>query len=225
MWPGNLKEGGLENRKRYVVDRAFQQRIALHLTLIVLSLPVVMAAGLFVAWGYVSILNPGIAEAPLSVGLLGKIVVQAWWLVILLSVVFIVLSFGLIFFYTNRIAGPIYRFRHVLDNLAEGKIHIQVKLREGDSFENLSTTILRANATLASAFAELKTAAALLAERSQSSTDDQLKTAVTRISRVLDRYQVIAGTEGPVSQQESINEGETEGKAENETETESSSSS
>src|SRR4030067_440847 len=78
------------------------------------------------------------------------------------------LAFGSILYYTHRIAGPVYRFRQLFDELAAGKVGAQVKLRKGDSFENLAESVSRASATLAGSIVELKTAAAALSRKADS---------------------------------------------------------
>ena len=176
-------------RAQHVVDRVFQQRLALGLTIIVLLVLGVVLLGLTVAVTYAVSYNPRMVEAPLTLGLVGQAVKEMWWLVVVLAAMCLTLSYGIIYFYSHRIAGPVYRLRRVLDDLAEGKIHTRVQLRQGDSFENLAASVLRSNATLASSITELKSAAAGLSNKAKSQADH--KKRISSIQRVLDRFQVV----------------------------------
>lgn len=176
-------------RAQYVVDRVFQQRLATVLTIMALLIVGVLLLGLTVAVTYAVSFNPRMVEAPLTLGLVGQAMQEMWWLVLVLTVMCLALSYSIIYFYSHRIAGPVYRLRHVLDDLAEGKIHTQVQLRQGDCFENLAASVLRANATLASSITELKSDAASLAKKAKSQADR--KDRISGMQQVLDRFQVV----------------------------------
>jgi hypothetical protein len=181
----------LEKRAQYVVDRVFQQRLAMSLMVIVSLVLAVLLLGFCIAVAYALILSPGMADMPLTLGLVGQLLRQLWWLLLVLAAVCLALSYGIIFYYTHRIAGPVYRFRRLFDELAEGRVHTQVQLRKGDSFENLAGSVLRANATLASSIAELKTAVAALSKKGKAPGDRDLKKQIAVIKHVLDRYHVV----------------------------------
>lgn len=172
-----------------MVDRAFQQRLALELTLIVLMGMVVLLLGLAVAVAFAVSFNPRLAGAPLTPGLVGQTMIDMWWLVLVLTAMCLGLSYSVIYYYSHRIAGPVYRLRRVLDDLAEGKIHTRVQLRHGDCFENLAASVLRSNATLASSINELKSAAAGLSKKGKSQADR--KKQLGSIQHVLDRFEVM----------------------------------
>ena len=181
----------MTKRTQYIVDRIFQQRVAMNLMAIVLFLPIVLMANFYLVGLYVMSQNLEIADFPRDWGLVGLMLQHQWWMTILFVVACVVFSFGLIFYYTHRIAGPVYRFRLLFDELAEGKVGAQVHLREGDCFENLAASVSRANATLASSIAELKTATAALSRKADSLGDQELGKQVAAINRVLDRYKVV----------------------------------
>ena len=178
-------------RTQYIVDRIFQQRVAMNLMAIVLFLPVVLMANFYLVGIYAMTQNPEIAGLPRDWGLVGQMLRDQWWLIIFFVVACVGFSFGLIFYYTHRIAGPVYRFRLLFDELAEGKVGAQVHLREGDCFENLAASISRANATLASSIGELKSATAVLSQKADSLGNRELGEQIATINRVLDRYKVV----------------------------------
>lgn len=51
---------------------------------------------------------------------------------VLFITIFAIAIFGI--FFLHRIAGPVYRFRHILRKLSNGEIPSEVRLREGDYF-------------------------------------------------------------------------------------------
>ena len=185
------EEERLIKRTQYIVDRIFQQRVAINLMAIVLFLPVVLMANFYLVGIYAMTQNPEIAGLPRDWGLVGQMLRDQWWLIIFFVVACVSFSFGLIFYYTHRIAGPVYRFRLLFDELAEGKVGAQVHLREGDCFENLAASISRANATLASSIGELKNATAALSRKADSLGNRELGEQIAAINRVLDRYKVV----------------------------------
>ena len=182
----------MNNRTQYVVDRTFQQRVALNLSVIVLFLPVVFLVNFYLAGMYALSHNPGTGNTPHDWGLVGDIVENQWMLIVAFVTVSLGIAFGLIFFYTHRIAGPIYRFRRLFDDVSEGRVGAQVHLRKGDCFENLASSVSRANATLAQSVSDLKTATAALTQKAESLNDPELREQIRVLQRVLDRYQVVS---------------------------------
>jgi methyl-accepting chemotaxis protein len=181
----------LTKRTQYIVDRTFQQRVAMSLMLIVLFLPAALLANIYFVGMYAMTHNLGIPDLPRDWGLVGQLLKYDWWLILFFAAVCVVFSFGLVLYYTHRIAGPVYRFRRLFDELAEGKVGGQTQLRKGDCFENLAASVSRANATLVSSISELKSAAAALSRKADSLGDRELGEQVARINRVLERYQVV----------------------------------
>ena len=178
-------------RTKYLVDRTFQQRLAMDLMVIVLLVPVVLWANFYIIGMYALSQNPNIGELPRGWGMVGLLLQQQWWLILLFVGVSFGLAFGFILYYTHRIAGPVYRFRQFFDELAAGKVGAQVKLRKGDSFENLAESVSRASATLAGSIVELKTAAAALSRKADSLGDRELGEQVAAFNLVLERYSVV----------------------------------
>jgi len=176
-------------RRQHVVDRAFQARVATSMTIIAALVPLVLILGSYVTWTLAVVNNPALANEPLGWPLLGQIVVKQWWLVLLFLVTFVAFVFALIFYNTHTIAGPVYRFRWLLDELSEGRIHTHVRLRRGDYFENLASSLVRANSTLASTLDRAREATDAAAAASRDS-DREVQIQVIRTA--LERYRVIA---------------------------------
>lgn len=180
----------MKKRTQFVVDRSFQQRVAMDLMVIVLLVPVILWANFYIVGMYTLSQNPEIAYLPRDWGVVGLLLKQQWWLIILFIAISFGLSFGFILYYTHRIAGPVYRFRLLFDGLGAGKLGSQVKLRKGDCFENLAQSVSAASASLAESMTELKTVAATLTQKADSLGDRELGEQVAAINRALDRYSV-----------------------------------
>lgn len=182
----NVKE-----RTQHVVDRAFQMRVAVSLTMIATLVPAVLVIGMYLVWKFAVIQNPDLAELPIGQELFLAALKSHWWIGALCIAAYVAFAFAIVFYYTHRIAGPVYRFRWLFDELAEGRIHTQVQLRQGDSFENLAASMLRAHATLASAVTQLKAAAVAASQQAGAVQNPALSEQLNAIQRILDRYRVV----------------------------------
>lgn len=195
----------MTKRTKIVVDRKFQQQVAVNLMLIVLFLPLVLLANFYAVGTYTMTQNPEIADLPRDWGLVGQMLKYQWWLLLVFVAVSLVFTLGLIFYYTHRIAGPVYRFRRLFDEIAEGKVGAPVQLRKGDCFENLAGSVTRANATLAQSIMDIKTMAAALSKRADALADPELREQVAALNRLLARYEVVREAPAvPVSEPVSV---------------------
>lgn len=164
--------------------------MATSLTAIAMLVPVVLLIGGYLVWTLALVHNPALADLSFGWKLVSDLLKDQWWLILFFVATFLALSFALIFYYTHRIAGPVYRFRWLFDELSEGRIHTRVQLRKGDCFENLASGILRANATLASSITHLKAAAAAAVQEAETLQNGVLREQLTAINRALDRFSV-----------------------------------
>lgn len=194
--PGNQLGGNLKKRSQHIVDRALQMRVAIILTMITVLVPAVLLFAIYLVWRIVVTQNPLLAELPAAWLTVGATLRMHWWVVGLCIAGFVSFTFALVLYYTHRIAGPVYRFRWLFDELAEGRVHTTVQLREGDAFENLAASLLRANATLASAITHLKAAAVAASQEAGSIQNPALNEQINAIQRILDRYRVVVPRPG-----------------------------
>lgn len=81
-------------------------------------------------------------------------------------------SASLSVFVTHRFAGPLYRFRQLVDQMAEGDLSARFKLRKGDDLMDLETAVNRAIESLAATI---------------HGTQRPLKDLTDRLEKVLDR--------------------------------------
>jgi methyl-accepting chemotaxis protein len=74
-------------------------------------------------------------------------------------------SASLSVFVTHRFAGPIYRFKQLVDQMAEGDLSARFKLRKGDDLMELETAVNRAIRSLAETVHETQRPLGDLTER------------------------------------------------------------
>lgn len=176
----------MKNRKQFIVDRALQYRLGGELMIIVLlmlTVPFVYYASFLVESQSV----PGLRSA----GVVGGLLRYHWPSLILFYLAYIGIVCVFVVYYSHRIAGPVHHFRHVLDDMAEGRLGQQVHRRKDDYFEHLGGSINHVAGSLAANLSELKTATTELSELASARGDRDVSDHVAKIRQILDRYTVV----------------------------------
>jgi len=180
----------LIKRRQILIDRTFQHRLAIDLLVIVLVVPAVLWADFYILGQYALSRNPDIGQAS-GWGMIGTLVKQQWFFMLLVFVLNFALVYAFIVYYTHRIAGPVYRFCRTLDDMADGKLAQLVKLREKDYFENVGTSINRLSERLCGAVAELKAEVAALSDRAHAKNTGNLQERIAAMEKILVRFDVL----------------------------------
>jgi len=180
----------LIKRRQILIDRTFQHRLAIDLLVIVLVVPAVLWADFYILGQYALSQNPDIGQAS-GWGMIGTLVKQQWFFMLLVFVLNFALVYAFIVYYTHRIAGPVYRFCRTLDDMADGKLAQLVKLREKDYFENVGTSINRLSERLCGAVAELKAEVATLSDRAHAKNAGNLQERIAAMEKILARFDVL----------------------------------
>lgn len=180
-------------RRRVLIDRTFQLRLATELMLIVLIVPLVIWADFYLLAQYAKTVNVGQSGPSGGLLMMGSLIKTQWWLMILLYLINFALVYFLIVYYSHRIAGPVYRFSIVLNGMTKGKLSERVKLRKNDYFENLGDSINNLSKSFSKTIEDLKETTEKLAGKG----DAEIKELASSMSEILDRYEVRAeaGTE------------------------------
>ncbi len=58
------------------------------------------------------------------------------------------ITFGLSLFFSHFVAGPVYRFQRILDDMKEGKLNMHVQLRKRDEFKEVADAFNQALSSL-----------------------------------------------------------------------------
>lgn len=133
-----IKKGhGMQKRKNYLIKKKFQINF-LSKFLILLLLESILIVGLFM---FISndTLTTGYMDSVLRVERTQEFFLQQFTLLALIVVVAIAMA-GLIVFtlLSHRIAGPLYRFEKVLEQVEAGDLTTKVKLRGTDQIADLA---------------------------------------------------------------------------------------
>ena len=176
-------------RRQILIDRTFQHRLAIDLLVIVLVVPAVLWADFYILGQYALSRNPDIGQTG-GWGLIGTLITQQWFFMLLVFVLNFALVYGFIVYYTHRIAGPVYRFCRTLDDMADGKLAQLVKLREKDYFENVGTSINRLSDRLCGSVAELKAEVATLSDQVHAGNAKDIQERVAAMEKILARFDV-----------------------------------
>jgi methyl-accepting chemotaxis protein len=111
------------------------------------------------------------------------------------------LTFGLTLFFSHFIAGPIYRFQRILEEMKSGKIDMHVKLRRHDEFKEVADAFNQALTSLRVKLREERGAVAAhgdkmlklaetLKQKGASAEAAQLENLVTDLKQLPPRVQI-----------------------------------
>jgi methyl-accepting chemotaxis protein len=75
------------------------------------------------------------------------------------------LTFGMSLFFSHFVAGPIYRFQRVLDDMKTGKLNMHVQLRKRDEFKEVADSFNQALSSLRVKLREERAAVAAQADK------------------------------------------------------------
>ena len=171
-------------RRIILIDTRFQLRLAGAFLLLQLLLTAAFAFGLYVFMD--SELQAGLASAHAAYRTLDQMLFP---LVLVLAgfslAVSTALVTGFVVVLSHRIAGPLYRFRTTLEDLANRKIPAQTRLRPDDQLVELSTSLEHALVSLSSDLASLRAAAGDLRQAASAHQDPALSDAISRLDHIL----------------------------------------
>jgi methyl-accepting chemotaxis protein len=140
-------------RRKYVIDRELQFRLLIYNAIYFLTLLLCIGAGLFVPL-YFQISDPTLP--PEQLGQIADMVLyihSRLWPVVL--AIFIILSVHSIRI-SHKIAGPLYRFRAIFKQIAQGEISGSFRIRKGDFLANEKLRLEEMMQALGSKIAEIQ---------------------------------------------------------------------
>ena len=159
-------------RRNYFINKKFQTGFSIKF-LVIIVIEAIMAVGLFL---YLS-------KGTLTTGYIGSELkisrtYDFFLPMLLLSNIIIVgvtgiIGIAVLIFMSHRIAGPMFRFEKVLDEISKGDLTYKFKLRQGDQFKELEKRINELTDIL-------------------DSKAGNLKSGVTEISKMLSRLKTLA---------------------------------
>ncbi len=177
-----------EKRRIILIDHRFQLRLTAAVIALQILLTALFAAGLYVfldselhadlASAHASYLSLRQMLMPIVAVLAGFSIVLS----IVLSTIFVVLM-------SHRIAGPMYRFRNVLELLAHRRFEAFSRLRPNDQLGEFAVSLDHALGTVKTDMRALQHAMARLREAQNKGDADAIATEIALIENVLQLWE------------------------------------
>ena len=177
-------------RKRYLIDKTFQTRFALEMLVFVAVVPFLVWVLVFTL-GMRSLTPQAAAAAGHGHGALMLEVFKQQWLPMVLIYVFNMAAvYGLIVYYSHRIAGPIYRFVETLKRISEGDLTQHIKLRKHDFLQELGSEINHIAHGQIAAVQQLRRSVRALKQANQRANDPHIEKEIDALERMLRHYRI-----------------------------------
>jgi len=152
-------------RKRYIVDKRLQFRLLIYNGVYFLIITMAIWAGLFLPLA-LDLSNPDLSISEQG-EVAGKILYLHSRLGPILLIVFLILAIHSVLI-SHRIAGPLYRFKAIFNQVAQGDLSKVVAIRKGDLLVNEQTKIEEMIRTLSSRLKNVKREHAAMEQALQS---------------------------------------------------------
>jgi methyl-accepting chemotaxis protein len=177
------------NQRRIVlIDHRFQLRMAASFVLLQILLTALFAAGLYIFMD--SELHADLASAHASYRSLSQILLPIVLTLAVFSVTLsIVLTSIFVVVISHKIAGPMYRFRTVLESLSHRRFESHVKIRPDDQLGELALSLERAIKTVKGDVHELHQAVWRLRESHAKADTAAYEAQIAAIEKTLDSWE------------------------------------
>ncbi|MBL7181359.1 MAG: methyl-accepting chemotaxis protein [Pseudomonadota bacterium] len=180
---------GPHQRQTYIVDPEFQYGLIRKLAMIAVMIIVMSLAFLVVAhhlYGDVQIevsqpdpfaVSESLTTLPVQISLF-KLLWPVLAICVLVTLV-VIFFFGVII--SHRMAGPIYRIRHTLDQMVQGELGGEIRLRSKDDFKSLAENVNTLKKSWQIQIKELKE----LCQKLETGDEDMQKKHLKRLNEIL----------------------------------------
>ncbi|MBI4913881.1 MAG: hypothetical protein HY823_14195 [Acidobacteria bacterium] len=173
----------LRRRRIVLINPAFQLRLAALFMLVQILLTGIFAFGIYLFME--SELTASLASAHAAYRTLGQMLMP---IVLLLSACSLAVSTLCVTIFvtllSHRIAGPLHRFKAVLDELGERRIPQHTRIRPDDQLQEISESLTRTSEQLDSDLEQLQSAAALLQAAEQRGSLEEAGPAIQQVARI-----------------------------------------
>jgi len=173
-----------QKRRIILIDTRFQLRLAGAFLLVQVLLTGLFGFGLYLFLD--SEVQAGLASAHASYRSLEQMLLP---IILVLAAFNLALSAalvtGFVVLLSHRIAGPLFRFRSVLEDLAERKIPGHTGIRPEDQLSEVATSLGKAVGTLATDLSALRAVTADLRQAAFPRQDSALESALARLEHLL----------------------------------------
>lgn len=183
-------------RRSYYIDKPFQTRLALELTLFVLVVPFLVWANIYML-GITMNNEEILAGASKGDGAVATLLVsQQWWWMVLFYFATMALVFMLVVFHSHRIAGPAHKFAQTLRRIAAAELDQPLRLRKNDFLKEVGEAINEVVAKESQRVMELRRLHRNLHARAATLRDADLMRQVDALGAALEAYQLGVPVDG-----------------------------
>jgi len=183
-------------RRSYYIDKPFQTRLALELTLFVLVVPFLVWANIYML-GITMNNEEILAGASKGDGAVATLLVsQQWWWMLLFYFATMALVFMLVVFHSHRIAGPAHKFAQTLRRIAAAELDQPLRLRKNDFMKEVGEAINEVVAKESQRVMELRRLHRNLHARAATLRDADLMRQVDALGAALEAYQLGVPVDG-----------------------------
>jgi methyl-accepting chemotaxis protein len=177
------------NKRRIVlIDPRFQLRLAAAFILLQVLLTALFAAGFYIFMD--SELHADLASAHASYKSLSQILLP---IVLTLAVFSVTLSIALtsifVVLLSHKIAGPLYRFRTILESLSHRRFEAHTRIRPDDQLGEFAVALDKAIKTVKADIHELHQSVWKLRESHAKADSDSFDTQIAAIEKTLDSWE------------------------------------
>ena len=168
--------GNQRNHKRrvYLIDKKFQGKFILKFSLIVIMGSLIMMAILYAAGRYSTTVV--IADSRVRVSTTADFLLPILFQTVFVVTVFVgFLTILLTLFFSHKVAGPIYRFRKVLETLKNGDFSSSFSIRQHDQFHGLTDDFNSMIQSIRDRINILKAGIARLKDKKANITDQDIE--------------------------------------------------
>jgi len=176
-----------KQRRIVLIDHRFQLRLAGLFILVQVGLTGLFSVALYVFLE--SEVQAGLASAHAAYHTVGQMLMP---IVLVLAAFSLAISTICVFVFvialSHKIAGPLYRFKVILDELAARRIPDHTKIRPGDQLHDLAVPFARAVDNLEADLNTLKDAAEALRAAHGAEDLQAAEPAIAAVERVMDTW-------------------------------------
>ncbi len=176
-----------KKRNIVLIDHRFQLRMAAAFIVLQVLLTAIFAVGLYVFMD--SEIHADLASAHASYQSLSQMLLP---IVVILAVFSVTLSIVLatifVVLISHKVAGPMYRFRTVLESLAQRRFEAYTRIRPDDQLGELAISLDKALATVKTDVQVLQQAASRLRAGHIQGSRDALESEITLIENTLNGW-------------------------------------
>jgi len=176
-------------RRNYFIDKSFQLRFILKFCLLIIAAGLLTMGALYLFARHsmtVSIVNSRVVAFTTADFILPLLIQTILVVTILIGIATAVVTL----FISHKIAGPLYRFKKVVDNLSDGDFSEGFSIRKSDQLQELSSALNTMIAKVRSELLRLQKNIFMLKNMAEGSSSIELKKVTEELNKIIQRFKI-----------------------------------